>query len=86
MTFKAPFKGFTIYAVFFLIARRESFKGLASSFKALIILILKGDSIAVEMSSLSRVKRALRAFRRVRKLGNYTGWGITRVGDLRLTE
>jgi hypothetical protein len=63
-------------------ARREGFEGLVSSSRASAILTLKGDSIAVEMSSLSRVERALRAFGGVRKLGNYTGWGITRVGDL----
>jgi hypothetical protein len=63
-------------------ARKEGFKGLASSSRASAILVLKGDFIAVEMSSLSRVERALRAFGGVRKLGNYTGWGITRVRDL----
>jgi hypothetical protein len=63
-------------------ARREGFEGPASSSRASAILTSKGDSIAIEMSSLSRVERALRAFGGVRKLGNYTGWGITRVGDL----
>jgi hypothetical protein len=64
-------------------ARKEGFKGPASSSRASAILNLKGDSIIIKISSLSRIERALRAFRGVRKLGNYTGWGIPRVGDLK---
>jgi hypothetical protein len=45
-------------------------------------LTSKGESIAVKMSSLSRVEEALKAFGEGRILGHYPGRAITRVGDL----
>jgi hypothetical protein len=62
--------------------QREGFKGPLSSVRASAILTLKGESIAVKMSSLSRVEEALKAFGEGRILGHYPGRAITRVGDL----
>jgi hypothetical protein len=54
-----------------------------SSARASVILTSKGESIAVKMSSLSRVEEALKAFGEGRILGHYPGRAITRVGDLK---
>jgi hypothetical protein len=57
-------------------AWREGFEGPFSSFRASAILTSKGDSIAVELSSLSRVERTLKAFREGKIIGRYHGWGL----------
>jgi hypothetical protein len=56
---------------FFSTERREGFEGPCSSFKASAILTSKGESIAIEMSSLSRVEGALKAFGEGRIMGHF---------------
>jgi hypothetical protein len=56
---------------FFSTERREGFEGPCSSFRASVILTLKGESIAVEMSSLSRIEGALKAFEEGRIMGHF---------------
>jgi hypothetical protein len=51
--------------------RREGFKGPFSSFRASAMLTSNGESIAVELSSLSRVEGALKAFGGGRVMGHF---------------
>jgi hypothetical protein len=67
---------------FFSIERKEGFKGPFSSSKASAILTLKGESIAVEMSSLSYIERGWEAFEEGKIIYYYAGCAIIMVGDL----
>ncbi len=67
---------------FFSMARREGFEGLCSSFRASAILVSNGESIAIILSLLLRVESCEYEGEQAQIMGRYTGRGVTRGGDL----